>query len=155
MAKEHHYAVQMKWTGNTGEGTQSYTSYSRNHEISAPGKPVLAGSSDPAFRGDSSRYSPEELLVASISSCHMLWYLHFCAVNGVVVIRYEDDPVSTMLEDANGAGRFSEVTLRPFVVIRSGDRITAETLHQQAHQFCFIAQSLNFPVHCSSRIEQG
>jgi organic hydroperoxide reductase OsmC/OhrA len=150
--KKHQYSLQMNWVGNTGEGSASYNSYSRNHEYKVPGKPVLAGSSDPAFKGDPSRYNPEELLVASLSSCHMLWFLHLCSVNGIVVTSYEDRPVATMEEDANGAGRFTDAVLKPHVVITSGDPEKATALHHQAHEFCFIAQSVNFPVRCEGTI---
>jgi organic hydroperoxide reductase OsmC/OhrA len=150
--KEHSYPITIKWIGNSGTGTQSYTSYSRNHEIAVPGKMVLPASSDPSFRGDSSRYNPEELLVASISSCHMLWYLHLCSVNGIVVVSYEDHAVGIMQEEADGTGRFSDTLLRPRVVISKGDPVKAEALHHEAHKSCFVAQSLNFPVRCEGKI---
>jgi organic hydroperoxide reductase OsmC/OhrA len=150
--KKHQYSLQMNWIGNTGTGTASYNSYSRNHEYKVPGKPVLAGSSDPAFKGDPSRYNPEELLVASLSSCHMLWFLHLCSVAGIVVISYEDQPAATMEEDAYGAGRFTDAVLRPRVVIAGGDPEKATALHHKAHEFCFIAQSVNFPVRCEGTI---
>jgi organic hydroperoxide reductase OsmC/OhrA len=146
--KDHRYSVHLKWTGAQGSGTQSYTAYSRNHEFTAAGKDVLPGSSDPGFRGDPSRYNPEELLVASISSCHMLWFLHLCAVGGVVIVSYEDDPVAIMQEDETGAGKFVDVLLRPRVVIRHGDITTLERLHTRANEMCFVAQSLNFTVRC-------
>jgi organic hydroperoxide reductase OsmC/OhrA len=150
--KEHNYSVKMTWTGNLNSGTSSYTAYSRNYEISVKGKPLLPGSSDPAFRGDASRYNPEELLVASISACHMLWYLHLCAVNGIIVTDYEDQPVGIMHEEENGSGRFTEAVIRPRVVIKEGDFRKAESLHEEAHQLCFVAQSLNFPVRCEGKI---
>lgn len=138
----------MRWTGNLGSGTSGYTDYSRNHRYQAPGKPEIPGSSDPSFRGDPSRYNPEELLVASLSSCHMLWYLHLCAVNGIVVTHYEDDAHGVMQETADGGGRFTEVTLRPAVTITSGDKKElALALHLEANKLCFIANSCNFPVH--------
>src|SRR5579871_3952493 len=101
--KQHHYSIELRWTGNLGNGTKTYKTYSRNHEILSPGKPVLPGSSDPVFRGDSSRYNPEELLVASLSSCHMLWFLHLCADNGIVVTDYQDSPSGTMVEAPDGS----------------------------------------------------
>jgi organic hydroperoxide reductase OsmC/OhrA len=146
--REHTYELQVQWQGNLGQGTSSYTAYSRSHELSAPGKPVIAGSSDPAFRGDRSRYNPEELLVGSLSTCHMLWYLHLCAEAGVVVTHYEDHPIGTMIESARG-GRFKQVTLRPRVRIAKGsDAKLAMKVHHKAHDACFIANSVNFPVTC-------
>ena len=147
--KPHRYATRIRWTGNDGTGTRDYRSYRRDHEIVSGGKPVVAMSSDPAFRGDPSRYNPEELLVASLASCHMLWYLHLCAVNQVIVVAYEDEPTGVMLENVDGAGKFSEVTLRPVVTLAPGSNPEkALALHAEVHRFCFIARSVNFPVHC-------
>lgn len=145
--RAHSFAVSVEWTGNTGAGTSSYTSYQRAHEISAEGKPAIPGSSDPAFRGDASRYNPEELLVASLSACHMLWYLHLCADAGIVVTVYRDHAEGTMRLTADGGGHFEEVILRPAVTIRGGgDAELAHSLHERAHHLCFIANSMNFPV---------
>jgi len=145
--KTHAYAIQLWWTGNDGTGTSSYRSYRRDHELSAAGKPTIAGSSDPAFRGDASRYNPEDLLVAALSSCHLLWYLHLCAVNQVVVTDYVDAAEGFMDENPDGSGQFSRVVLRPTVTIAAGsDRARAAALHEEAHRFCFLARSVNFPV---------
>ena len=146
--KTHQYSMQMRWTGNKGTGTSSYRAYSRDHEYYFPGKEgPIPGSSDPAFRGDPSRYNPEELLLASLSSCHMLWFLHFCAVEGVIVLEYEDTPTGEMAEDKNGSGRFTSVTLHPQVrVAEESMQENLEELHHRAHEYCFIANSVNFPV---------
>lgn len=146
--KEHHYEVRIKWTGNKGTGTSAYTDYDRNHVISIKGKPDISGSSDPAFRGDPQKYNPEDLLVTSLSSCHMLWYLHLCAVNKVVITEYTDNAKGKMKEDKDGSGHFSEVTLHPEVTVSEpGMMEKAEALHEEAHRMCFIARSVNFPVH--------
>ncbi|QDK81370.1 OsmC family peroxiredoxin [Spirosoma sp. KCTC 42546] len=148
MAKQHQYALTIKWTGNTGEGTSTYRSYERSHIISVDNKPDIPGSSDPAFRGDSTKYNPEELLVASLSTCHMLSYLHLCAVAGVNVIEYTDKATGVMVETPDGGGHFSEVTLHPHVVVADSSMIDkANELHHQANKLCFIANSCNFPVH--------
>ncbi|HEX8685489.1 MAG TPA: OsmC family protein [Pyrinomonadaceae bacterium] len=145
--KAHSFGVSVRWTGNRGEGTSDYTSYDRAHEISAAGKPAVRGSSDPAFRGDPSRYNPEELLVASLSACHMLWYLHLCADAQIVVTSYEDDAAGTMRLTEDGGGHFEEVVLRPAVTVRKGaDPELARALHARAHRLCFIANSVNFEV---------
>ncbi len=145
--KAHSFGVSVAWTGNTGEGTGGYTAYERAHEISAEGKPVIPGSSDPAFRGDAARYNPEELLVASLSACHMLWFLHLCADAHIVVTRYEDRAEGTMRLTDDGGGHFEEVVLRPEVTVRKGcDPELAQALHARAHHLCFIANSVNFPV---------
>lgn len=147
MSAEHRYELRVEWTGDEGAGTASHAGYRRNHTISAAGKPDLLGSSDPGFRGDASRYNPEELLVASLSACHLLWYLSSCAAARVVVVGYSDDPVGTMIEEAGGSGRFTEVLLRPRVVVAEPAMIDrATTLHDAAHRNCFIARSVNFPV---------
>lgn len=148
MSKKHHYKLNLMWTGNLGSGTSSYNAYSRDHEINVEGKPVLLSSSDPSFRGNKSRYNPEELLVASLSSCHMLWYLHLCSVNGVVVIDYVEEATGTMQETAEGGGSFTEVSLNPVVTVANEDMIElAQSLHSKANELCFIANSCNFPVY--------
>ncbi len=155
MRKEHHYEATVVWTGNLGSGTDGYKSYGRDHEILGPGKPILPGSADPAFRGDPQRYSPEDLLVASVAACHMLWYLHLCAVSGIVVTAYRDQAISTMVETEDGGGHVTEVVLRPRVTIRAGgDSGLAERLHDRAHALCFVANSVNFPVRIEAKIAQ-
>ena len=152
--KEHLYKIQMTWTGNDGPGTSSYQAYRRDHVYSATGKPDLPGSSDPHFRGDPARYNPEELLVASLSSCHMLWYLHLCAVNEVIVLEYEDNASGVMQENADGSGQFLHVDLYPRAVISAtSDPKKAAELHGKVHDLCFIARSVNFPVHAHPTIE--
>jgi len=148
MAKMHHYSVVVEWTGNTGTGTSGYRSYERRHEISAgAAKPAIPGSSDPAFRGDAARWNPEELLVASLSACHKLWYLHLCAEAGIVVLTYRDQAEGVMEELADGSGCFRRVILRPRVTVAGGsDLVKARELHDAAHGKCFIARSVNFPV---------
>jgi organic hydroperoxide reductase OsmC/OhrA len=154
MARRHQYEVTVTWTGNSGTGTSGYRNYERAHEISALGKSTVAGSSDPTFRGDRTRWNPEELLVASLSACHKLWYLHLCAEAGVVVDTYVDKAIGVMEESADGSGQFVEVTLRPRVVLAPGsDKAKAESLHHQAHSKCFIARSVNFPVLCEPVID--
>ncbi len=154
--KSHHYAVTVTWTGNLGEGTASYRAYSRNHEIAIAGKPALAGSADTTFRGDGDRHNPEDLLVAALSACHMLSYLHLCAISSIVVLEYRDAASGTMLTTADGGGRFTEVVLRPEVAIAAGgDAALAERLHHRAHELCFIASSVSFPVRCEPEIRGG
>ena len=153
MSKKHQYTITTKWTGNLGTGTKDYKSYSRNHEIIATGKPMIPGSSDPSFRGDSSRYNPEDLFVSTIASCHMLWYLHLCTINHITVVSYEDKTEGTMTEATNGSGQFEKVTLHPMIIIQEKDKIDLATiLHQEAHKFCFIANSVNFPILCEPSI---
>ena len=150
--KQHTYKLQMTWTGNSGEGTKTYRGYRRDHLISAAGKPDIAGSSDPAFRGDPTRYNPEELLVAALSSCHMLSYLHLCAVNQIVVEEYTDSPTGVMEETPDGSGHFVSATLHPTVKVSTGDKAKALELHHKAHELCFIANSVNFEVKCEAKI---
>lgn len=143
----HRYNIQTTWTGNRGEGTRDYKAYDRSHVITIEGKADIRGSSDPAFRGDPGKHTPEELFVSTISTCHMLWYLHLCAVNGVVVLEYNDKATGTMEEDSNGSGRFTKVFLKPEVLVAAGDMIDkANELHREAHKMCFIANSVNFEV---------
>jgi organic hydroperoxide reductase OsmC/OhrA len=145
--KRHVYSIRLDWTGNQGTGTSAYRAYSRAHDIGASGKPVIAGSSDPAFRGDAARWNPAELLIAALSACHQLWYLHLCADSGIVVVGYSDDASGVEVEEADGAGQFESVILRPHVTLAPGaDRERAHRLHDAAAEKCFIARSVSFPV---------
>jgi organic hydroperoxide reductase OsmC/OhrA len=145
--KEHRYQIKLQWTGNTGRGTETYRGYERSHIISAEGKQPIAGSSDPAFRGDQSKYNPEEMFVASLSSCHMLWFLHLCSDASVIVLEYSDAATGIMTESEDGNGKFTEVILYPRVKVKEEWMIErSANLHDKAHQFCFISNSCNFPV---------
>lgn len=147
MAHEHRYELTTEWTGNLGTGTDHYRNYRRDHVIRIAGKPELAGSSDPHFRGDKSRHNPEDLLVAALSACHLMSYLHVCAINGVVVTAYIDKATGRMESLPDGSGRFVEVTLHPQVTVKDAGMIAkAHELHHKAHELCFIANSVNFPV---------
>ena len=146
-SREHIDHARVEWTGNTGQGTADYRAYGRDYDIRADGKPVIAGSSDPAFRGDPARWNPEDLLVASLAACHKLWYLHLCATQGVTVLSYTDDAEGRMVEGGDGDGRFIDACLKPTVVISAdSDPEKALALHEMAHGKCFIANSVNFPV---------
>ena len=157
MGALHSYSVDVTWTGAGETGTTTYTAYSRDHDVVIPGRPVIAGSADPAFRGDPARYSPEQLFVAALSECHMLWFLHLAANDGIVVVGYTDAAVGTMRVESAGAGQFTDVVLRPRVTVRSaaGGRADDDepvtdarlaAVHQRAHDHCFLARSVNFPV---------
>jgi organic hydroperoxide reductase OsmC/OhrA len=147
MGPEHHYAVTVEWTGNTGEGTATYRSYARDNVVSADGPGPIDGSADRAFRGDPARWNPEQLLLAAASQCHLLSYLHQAAMNDVVVINYVDHPTAVMREDGVGGGRFTQIVLHPQVTISaSSSAEVAERLHEPASETCFIAASLNIPV---------
>ncbi len=151
-AQQHHYRVWVEWTGNRGTGTSGYRDYDRSHTIRVEGKPDIPGSSDPAFRGDPACWSPEDLLLAATSACHKLWYLHLCADAGIAVLRYLDHAEGTMIDSAQ-AGRFTGIVLRPHVVIRAGDDAErAAQLHHTAHEKCYIANSVNFPIACEAVI---
>ncbi len=144
----HYYAITIQWTGNKGTGTSNYRAYDRQYTIIKRNATEIFGSSDPVFRGDITKYNPEDLLVASLSSCHLLWYLHVCAEAGVIVLDYTDNATGTMIETPEGGGRFTEVTLHPIVKVADEGMIEKATvLHQKANALCFIANSVNFPVH--------
>lgn len=145
--KQHSYAATITWTGNKGEGTTDYRAYERSHTIQMTGKPDIAGSSDAPFRGDITKHNPEDMLLASLSSCHMLWYLHLCADAGIVVTNYVNNATGILVETPGSGGHFSEVSLHPVVTITDETRIAeANALHDKAHKFCFISNSVNFPV---------
>ena len=152
MAKEHKFAARLTWTGPAQGSTRSYTSYSRDYMVEIEGKPPLEGSAVADYRGNAARHNPEDLLVASLSGCHMLWYLHLCAEAGIEIVAYHDDASGTMARK-DGKVRFTDVTLRPHVVITTGDPEKARALHTRASAECFIANSVNFPVHHQPEIE--
>lgn len=143
--KSHRYRSHLVWDGNTGDGTTSYAAYSRTYRVRIEGKQELQGSANPMFRGDGALHDPEDLFLASISACHMLSYLALCAMQGVTVTAYEDRAEGT-LEVDRGGGRFTEVTLHPSVTISSGDLTLAQSLHEKAHEQCFIANSCSVPI---------
>lgn len=148
MSQQHKYQLNLEWTGAGESGTQNYTSYSRDYLINGESKSAdILGSSDPSFRGAKERYNPEEMLLASLSSCHMLWFLHLCAERGVIVKGYKDAPTGIMSTDSSGKGKMTLVTLKPVVTI-SKDSVPADIdeIHDEAHEFCFIAASVNFKI---------
>ena len=157
MAVTHRYELTVRWTGNSGQGTSDYRDYGRDHEVQGDGKQAIPGSSDPAFRGDAARWNPEELLVAALAQCHMLWYLHLCATRGVVVTDYTDTPFGTMVMDAaGGGGQFTEVVLRPAVTVTDPAMTDkARALHDEIGALCFIARSVNFPVRHEPAVRSG
>jgi len=155
--RTHQYTVTNRWTGNLGAGTSNYRAYSRNLELSTPAKSApIAGSSDPLFRGDRTRYNPEELLVGALSACHMLWALHYCADAGIVVTDYVDEAYGEMVERGDGSGEFTSVVLRPRMKITDASRTDdAVALHGRVHEVCAIARSVNFSVRCEPVVTAG
>jgi organic hydroperoxide reductase OsmC/OhrA len=149
---QHNYAVELEWLGNRGSGTSDYKSYGRDHVVRADGKLDISGSSDRAFHGDADRWNPEELLLAALSQCHMLSYLHVAATRGIVVTAYTDSAAGAMVQTSDGGGHFTSAILRPIVTISSGDPALALELHHEASTKCFIASSVNFPVLHEPRI---
>ena len=147
MKGAHEYSSRLIWDGNTGDGTATYAGYGRQYRIVVAGKPDITGSADPAFRGDAAKLNPEDLFVASLSSCHMLSYLALCSLKGIRVVAYEDDAKGTMAVDADGGGRFVEVVLHPTVTIAESQHVAlALDLHDLAHDQCFIANSCSIPI---------
>lgn len=152
MNKGHQYKIQTVWRSENG--TTDYKGYDRDHEIKAEGKPIILSSSDPSFRGNPAKYNPEELFISSISSCHMLWYLHLCAVNNIIVLEYKDCAEGIMNEREDGSGQFTEVVLNPHVLVAAKKMMEhAGQLHEVANKYCFIANSINFKVKHKPTIE--
>lgn len=143
----HDYAARIIWTGNPGEGTATYAGYRRQYLISIDGKPELVGSADASFRGDPQWHNPEDLLVASVSACHMLFFLSLCARSGVRVTAYEDEARGNIVMHPAGGGKFEQIMLQPVVTVASEDMIAqARLLHDTAHELCFIANSCSVPI---------
>ena len=148
MSKQHLYNLTVEWTGNKGQGTSDYRSYERSHKVIIDNKVEIQCSSDPAFRGESTKHNPEELFVAAISTCHMLWYLHLCAEAGVIVIAYTDNATGILQEAEDSGGHFTNVTLNPKIIVSDESMVErANELHQNANKLCFIANSCNFSIH--------
>lgn len=148
---KHAYVVSVTWTGNKGSGTSAYRAYGRDHRVQAPGKPDIVGSSDKAFHGDVERWNPEELLIAALSQCHMLSFLHVACDAGVVVTSYEDDALGVLELRGDGGGAVTSVVLKPRVEVVPGHGQDINALHHRAHELCFIANSVNFPVECEAQ----
>lgn len=152
--KTHDFEAKIVWTGNLGQGNKTYKGYERSWEVRTEGKPVIACSNDPLLGGDPSLHNPEDMLIAALSACHMLWYLHLAHQAGVLVSGYEDDPLGHGESAPTGAGRFVAATLRPRITVAAGtDMARAEALHHEIAQVCFIARSVNFPVSYEARYE--
>jgi organic hydroperoxide reductase OsmC/OhrA len=147
MSTLHHYTTEITWTGNKGTGTSGYAEYERSHLIQSANKVTIEASSDAPFRGNTALHNPEDLFLSSIASCHMLWYLHLCADNGIIVKSYVDNPYGVMQTFANGGGNFSEIILNPKIIVAEASMVEiAMELHESAHKMCFLANSVNFEI---------
>lgn len=156
MTQAHDFEAKIVWTGNRGEGTRDYRAYDRTWEVQTPGKTAIKCSNDPRLGGDPALHNPEDMLIAALSSCHMLWYLHLASEAGVTVLAYEDVPLGHGESEPSGAGRFVGATLRPRVTVAAGtDLVRADSLHHEIHKVCFIARSVAFPVQIEPRFEIG
>lgn len=154
MTKTHDYETTIRWTGNRGQGTKTYQGYDRKWDLSGEGKPIVSCSNDPLLGGDRTKYNPEDLLLAAVASCHMLWYLHLASNLGIVVESYEDNPVAKGEMEPSGKGRFVSCTLRPVIAISAGDLNEAHAVHGRIHEFCFIARSVAFPIEIEADIRR-
>ncbi len=154
MTSTHTYRVTVRWTGDLGEGTREYRAYSRDHVVESDGRPSVPLTSGLSPRSDARRYTPDDLLVAALSSCHMLWYLHLCSTAGVIVRSYRDDAEGVLEIGPDGGGRMTSATLRPTVGIEAGSLETARALHDEAHHRCFVANSVRFPVACEPTVQR-
>lgn len=144
---EHAFTARIAWTGNRGEGTRTYRGYDRTWDMATPGKPVVACSNDPLLGGDPGLPNPEDLLLASLAGCHMLWYLHLASAAGIVVSSYADDPIGVGESERDGTGRFVKAVLRPRIGLAAGSDVgVADAIHGRVAAHCFIARSVRFPV---------
>lgn len=147
MSKLHDYTARVAWTGDRGDGNRRYRGYDRTWDVATAGKALIHCSNDPLLGGDPSKPNPEDLLLASLSACHMLWFLHLACNAGIVVRSYVDDPVGVGETGSRGEGRFVRATLRPRIGVEPGADLTkAAQLHHEVDEYCFVARSLNFPV---------
>ncbi len=156
MSEAHDFEARIVWTGNRGTGTSDYRAFTRDWEVRTPGKPAIACSNDPRLGGDPGLHNPEDMLIAALSACHMLWYLHLASEAGVVVLAYEDAPLGHGESAPSGAGRFTGATLRPRITVAPGtDLERADAIHHEIGKVCFIARSVAFPVTHEARYEIG
>ena len=147
MGKKHDFPARIIWTGNKGTGTSAYRAYDRTWDMALDGKETVHCSNDPMLGGDPSKYNPEDLLITALSSCHMLWYLHLCSQAGVTVTAYEDNPIGIGESEPDGSGEFVEAILKPRITITNDSNVdTARAIHDEIHNYCFIARSVKFPV---------
>lgn len=145
--KAHNYTARIQWTGNRGDGTRTYSGYDRTWNVETPGKPVIQCSNDPLLGGDPSLPNPEDMLIASLSACHMLWFLHLASKQRIVVTNYSDAPIAFGKTEPSGAGRFVSATLRPKITLENiANAERADQIHGEIHKYCFIARSVAFPV---------
>lgn len=146
MKDEHHYRLRAEWTGDRGTGTSGPRDFDRSVTLTVEGKPPLHASADVPFRGDGTKWNPEDQLLGALAECHLLSYLYACVQAGVVVTGYEDDATGVIVMEGAG-GAFREVVLRPRVTVAQASMVDAATAaHTTARELCFIANSVNFPV---------
>ncbi|OXB02804.1 OsmC family protein [Flavobacterium pectinovorum] len=144
---KHLFKAELNWASSPNPEQSASKFYSKSHKIVIEGKPVLNVSAAKAFKGDPELYNPEDLLLSSLVSCHMMSYLYVCSQNGIEILEYSDNAEATLEVNPDGSGRFVEVLLNPKVKISNQDKIDlAIELHTKANQLCFIANSCNFPV---------
>ena len=147
MSSAHDFTARIRWTGNTGDGTRHYKAYTRDWALATPGKPEIACTNDPRLGGLPNLYNAEDMLIAALSSCHMLWFLHLASDAGLIVHSYVDEPLGHGTSLPDGTGRFTAATLRPRIGMAAGsDPKLADEVHGRIHAHCFIARSVNFPV---------
>ncbi|TDD77048.1 OsmC family protein [Flavobacterium caseinilyticum] len=137
------FKAKLDWFFSKKE-TEAYT---KSHSISIAGKAVLNVSAAKAFKGDPALYNPEDLLLSSVVSCHMMSYLYLCSQNGIDVVSYTDEAEAALEVLEDGSGRFTAIKLFPEVCISNKEKMEeALSLHKKANQLCFIANSCNFPI---------
>jgi organic hydroperoxide reductase OsmC/OhrA len=147
MGFKHLFKAKLNWFSTIKEEVSTSKIYTKNHTITIEGKDILDVSAAKAFKGDPSLYNPEDLLLSSVVSCHMMSYLYVCSQNGIEVVSYTDAADATLEVLESGSGRFTQVRLYPKVIIRQKEKITeAISLHKKANELCFIANSCNFHI---------
>ena len=150
MEKEHHYKLKVNWYGATDAGNENLRTYDRSHSVSLEGKPELHLTTDDGTVGDQSKLNPEELLVSAVASCHMLSFLYLCSRKKIVITSYEDNATGLLIERSKGKSGIEEVVLNPvFTVADDSMKEKAVEMHHTAHDFCYIANSVNFEIKCN------
>ena len=142
------HSAHLTWTGNTGAGTKSYDSYSRDCEITFEGKPSFRGTADPGFMGNPALQNPKDFLISALSSTHMLYFLALCAKYSITVTSYEDTPTGYVQLNPDGSGLYEKLILRPKVSFLEADKLDRiKSLHDRAQKQSLITDSVKFPIH--------
>ena len=157
MSDNHHFEATVRWPAESTQKLPPDPAFSRNAILGSPGHADVPGSAPTVFGGDATRYNPEELVTLALAHCHMLTYLALAAKKRVAVLAYEDRATVELGKDpVSGKMKLLSAQLRPKVTVARGTDVNeALAMHAKAHEYCFVANSVNFPVANAPEIVEG